>query len=191
MQVLQLVSDVWQKEGLIKRADSPFLREAARILKNSLELVTDAGQQLRELLDYPLTESMAEDEKAQAVLEDNFTEVGSFSGAASVRTAGYPAESSCLRPLNGEELVSMDRASAEVLHILWIHGMHTLITCAHYLGLRAKETSTKRTMTHISCDPCPFTLHFLITTCERAGCAVPGGGGGGGCMGERRAAECA
>ena len=75
LQVLRLVSDVWQKEGLIKRADSPFLREAARILKNSLELVTDAGQQLRELLDYPLAETVAEDEKAQAVLDDNFTEV--------------------------------------------------------------------------------------------------------------------
>ena len=79
LQVLQLVSDVWQKEGLIKTADSPFLREAARILKNSLELVTDAGQQLRELLDYPLAETVAEDEKAQAVLDDNFTEVLSLS----------------------------------------------------------------------------------------------------------------
>ena len=78
LQVLQLVSDVWQKEGLIKRADSPFLREAARILKNSLELVTDAGQQLRELLDYPLAETVAEDEKAQAVLDDNFSEVRSL-----------------------------------------------------------------------------------------------------------------
>ena len=66
---------MWQKDGLIKKSDSPFLREAARILKNSLELVTDADKQLRELLDYPLTTTMAEDEKAQAVLDDNFTEV--------------------------------------------------------------------------------------------------------------------
>ncbi len=69
------MSEVWQKDGLIKKTDSPFLREAARILKNSLELVVDADKQLRELLDYPLATSMAEDEKAQAVLEDNFTEV--------------------------------------------------------------------------------------------------------------------
>ena len=69
------MSEVWQKDGLIKKTDSPFLREAARILKNSLELVVDADKQLRELLDYHLATSMAEDEKAQAVLEDNFTEV--------------------------------------------------------------------------------------------------------------------
>ena len=92
LQVLQLVSDVWRKEGLIKKADSPFLREAARILKNSLELVTDAGLQLRELLDYPLAETVAEDEKVQAVLEDNFTEVRSLSRAASVKAAGHPLD---------------------------------------------------------------------------------------------------
>ena len=76
-QVMQLVSEVWQKDGLIKKTDSPFLREAARILKNSLELVTDADKQLRELLDYPLAATLAEDETAQAVLDDNFTEVSS------------------------------------------------------------------------------------------------------------------
>lgn len=77
-QVMQLVSEVWQKDGLIKKTDSPFLREAARILKNSLELVTDADKQLRELLDYPLAATLAEDEKAQAVLDDNFTEASSL-----------------------------------------------------------------------------------------------------------------
>ena len=75
---MQLVSEVWQKDGLIKKTESPFLREAARILKNSLELVTDADKQLRELLDYPLAATLADDEKAQAVLDDNFTEVNSL-----------------------------------------------------------------------------------------------------------------
>lgn len=75
LQVLKLVAEVWQKDGLITRTESPFLREAARILKNSLELVVDADRQLRELLDYPLAATLEEDEKAQACLEDNFTEV--------------------------------------------------------------------------------------------------------------------
>ena len=75
LQVLKLVAEVWQKDGLITRTDSLFLREAARILKNSLELVVDADRQLRELLDYPLAATLEEDEKAQACLEDNFTEV--------------------------------------------------------------------------------------------------------------------
>ena len=75
LQVLKLVAEVWQRDGLITRTDSPFLREAARILKNSLELVVDADRQLRELLDYPLAATLEEDEKAQACLKDNFTEV--------------------------------------------------------------------------------------------------------------------
>ena len=91
-QVMQLVGEVWQKDGLVKKTDSPFLREAARILKNSLELVTDADKQLRELLDYPLAATLAEDEKAQAVLDDNFTEVSS----SQQKLFTYPTQ--CGRP---------------------------------------------------------------------------------------------
>ena len=94
LQVLQLVSDVWQKDGLIKKTDSPFLREAARILKNSLELVTDADKQLRELLDYPLAATMAEDEKAQAVMDDNFTEVLSSGALIFISTVSFSNQSS-------------------------------------------------------------------------------------------------
>ena len=148
LQVLQLVSGVWQKEGLIKKADSPFLREAARILKNSLELVTDAGQQLRELLDYPLAETVAEDEKAQAVLEDNFTEVRSLSQGSRSRGSWVPCRS---HPLPA--LVCMNKLSLESLHMLWIHGMRPLVTCPHYLGLQAVKTPWKRTIMQLQYRP--------------------------------------
>ncbi len=58
------------------KSDSAFVHRAVSILKNSLELIVDADTQLRELLDYPLEASIANDEKVAAVLEDNFAEVG-------------------------------------------------------------------------------------------------------------------
>jgi hypothetical protein len=51
------------------------VRAAVGLLKNSLELVVDADAQLREILDYPLDSTLANDEKAQPLLEDNFAEV--------------------------------------------------------------------------------------------------------------------
>lgn len=155
LQVLQLVSDVWQKDGLIKRTDSAFLREAARILKNSLELVTDAGQQLRELLDYPLAETVAEDEKAQAVLDDNFSEVRS-SSQGSMCQGSWTHCRSLPFSLYLEKLIRINRLSLEFLHTLWNHGMHTLVTCAYYLRLRAVKTPWKRTMTQL--QHCPLAL---------------------------------
>lgn len=70
-----MVASVWMKSGLLAKEDSAFVREAVRILKNSLELVVDADVQLRELLDYPLEASIAQDEKVAPLLEDNFAEV--------------------------------------------------------------------------------------------------------------------
>lgn len=70
-----MVSSVWIKSGLLAKEDSPFVHAAVTMLKNSLELVVDADQQLREVLDYPLEASIAQDEKAQPLLEDKFAEV--------------------------------------------------------------------------------------------------------------------
>jgi hypothetical protein len=79
-QVLPMVADVWTKSGLLAKADSPFVRGAVAALKNSLELVVDADEQLREILAYPLEATIASDEKAQPLLEDNFAEVLFFVG---------------------------------------------------------------------------------------------------------------
>ncbi len=73
--MVPMVAALWCGSGLLAREDSPFVRAAVRLLKNSLELVTDAAAQLRELLDYPLAASLAGDEKVPEVLADDFAEV--------------------------------------------------------------------------------------------------------------------
>lgn len=81
---------MWARSGLLARAESPFVAAAARLLKNSLELVTDAEPQLRELLDYPLDASASGDDKAADVLADDFAEVqGPCSGAVHQPTGTY------------------------------------------------------------------------------------------------------
>lgn len=68
-------SSLWIESGLLAKADSAFVHAATSILKNSLELIVDANTQLRELLDYPLEASIANDRKVASVIEDNFAEV--------------------------------------------------------------------------------------------------------------------
>lgn len=64
----------WVEADLLSRADSPFVAASASLLFNSLELVSDAEKELRDLVSYPFVETLASEEAA-AVLEDNFEEV--------------------------------------------------------------------------------------------------------------------
>ena len=70
-----MLAEVWTQSGLLARAESPFVAAAARLLKGSLELVTDGEVQLREVLAYPFSETVAVDEKVPEVLNDGFGEV--------------------------------------------------------------------------------------------------------------------
>ncbi|EIE26633.1 non-discriminatory gln-glu-trna synthetase [Coccomyxa subellipsoidea C-169] len=81
-EVISIASSLWTESGLLAKSDSAFVHRAVSILKNSLELIVDADTQLRELLDYPLEASIANDEKVAAVLEDNFAEVANAVVAA-------------------------------------------------------------------------------------------------------------
>ncbi|KAK9829694.1 hypothetical protein WJX72_007403 [[Myrmecia] bisecta] len=73
-QLEPMVAERWLASGLLKRADSPFVKAAAHICKKSLELVTDGEEELRGLLLYPLEDTLASD-RAKPVVEDNFKEV--------------------------------------------------------------------------------------------------------------------
>lgn len=74
-QVAPMLAEAWAASGLLARRESRFVAAAAALLKGSLELVTDADTQLREVLGYPLRRTMEGDEKVAEVLADNFTEV--------------------------------------------------------------------------------------------------------------------
>jgi glutamyl-tRNA synthetase len=88
------VADVWRSSGLLRSGpDSAFVRAAAAMVKNSLELLGDADAELRKVLSYPLAATVA-DPKAASVLEDDFPQVASAvvaaheSGALATAVAG-------------------------------------------------------------------------------------------------------
>lgn len=60
--------------GLLKSADSPFAQKALALVKEKLELVSDAEGEVRKLLAYPLKETVAAGEAA-SIVEDNFKEI--------------------------------------------------------------------------------------------------------------------
>lgn len=157
-QVLQLVVEVWQKDGLIKKTDSPFLREAARILKNSLELVVDADKQLRELLDYPLAATMAEDKKAQAVLDDNFSEVG-------VPCLFLPSP--------------IERRGFLRLRSVWLRQVAETVVAAHESGELASALASLTDLQRLSEGPGQAHHPLRRMVCIEDGMAAPGSGGGG------------
>ncbi|GJP41602.1 hypothetical protein CLOM_g1256 [Closterium sp. NIES-68] len=75
----QVLAEQWHASGLLTSADtsSSTVQMAAALVRNGLELVTDADVALEALLAYPLKETLASDE-AKEVVED---------GLADVRTA--------------------------------------------------------------------------------------------------------
>ena len=69
------VAGAWRESGLLTTgAESLFVQKAAALAKTSLELLADADPELRKLLAYPLTDTLA-DPKAAAVVEDDFVQV--------------------------------------------------------------------------------------------------------------------
>ena len=70
-----MLAEAWAASGLLARRESAFVAAAAALLKGSLELIADADTQLREVLGYPLRQSLEADAKVPEVLADNFAEV--------------------------------------------------------------------------------------------------------------------
>lgn len=69
--MLSMIGGELQKKGLLKNPQSPFSKAFVAMASNSLELVTDAEQELASLLSFPLEETLA-DEKCKEIVEDGF-----------------------------------------------------------------------------------------------------------------------
>lgn len=74
--VAAMLGECWVKCGLLNKEASPFVAEATSIVQNSLERINDGEKELRDLLGYPLKETL-DSEAARSVLEDGFAEVAS------------------------------------------------------------------------------------------------------------------
>lgn len=69
-----MLGELWVAAGILNNVSSPFVSAAVKIVRNSLELLSDGEKELRGLLSYPLEETLAS-EPAQSVVSDNFEEL--------------------------------------------------------------------------------------------------------------------
>ncbi|KAL2455145.1 Glutamate--tRNA ligase [Forsythia ovata] len=70
----KLIGEQWKSTGILTESDGSFIEEAVQLLKDGIELITDADTALSNLLSYPLHTTLASPE-GKPVLEDQLSEV--------------------------------------------------------------------------------------------------------------------
>ncbi|MCO5610754.1 hypothetical protein L7F22_064995 [Adiantum nelumboides] len=69
-----MCGEFWEKARLLTAHEGPFVEDAVRVLKGGLEVVSDAGKGLTDLLSYPLEECLCSPE-VREIVDDNLREV--------------------------------------------------------------------------------------------------------------------
>ncbi|CAN0879681.1 Glutamate--tRNA ligase, chloroplastic/mitochondrial [Linum grandiflorum] len=72
----KLIGERWKDTGILTESQGPFIEEALELLKDGIDLVTDADKVMLNLLSYPLQETLTSPE-GKAVIEDKLSEVSS------------------------------------------------------------------------------------------------------------------
>ncbi|KAL2479193.1 Glutamate--tRNA ligase [Forsythia ovata] len=70
----KLIGEQWKSTGILTESEGSFIEEAVQLLKDGIELITDADTALSNLLSYPLHATLASPE-GKPVLEDQLSEV--------------------------------------------------------------------------------------------------------------------
>eukprot|EP00775_Hariotina_reticulata_P006873 gene6873-7089_t len=80
-ELVSLVASSLVAGGVLSDASSPFAAAVARLVKGSVDMLSDAAAQVPQLLSYPLSETL-QSEDFKPIQEDNFLEVASAALAA-------------------------------------------------------------------------------------------------------------
>ncbi|XP_043715909.1 glutamate--tRNA ligase, chloroplastic/mitochondrial [Telopea speciosissima] len=73
-ELMKLLGEHWKSTGILTESEGLFIREAVDLLKDGIDLVTDAEKALSNLLSYPLYATLSSPE-GKSVLEDKLSEV--------------------------------------------------------------------------------------------------------------------
>ncbi|XXG74487.1 hypothetical protein AAC387_Pa07g3194 [Persea americana] len=73
-ELTKILGERWKSAGILTESDGEFIKEAAELLKDGIDLVTDADQRLSNLLSYPLHSTLASAE-GKSLVEDKLSEV--------------------------------------------------------------------------------------------------------------------
>ncbi|XP_020408524.1 glutamate--tRNA ligase, chloroplastic/mitochondrial [Zea mays] len=75
-ELIKAFEDRWKDTGILQESESSFAKEAAELLKDGIDLITDADAALTNLLSYPLHTTLSSEE-AKPVVQDKISEVAS------------------------------------------------------------------------------------------------------------------
>ncbi|CAO2033908.1 unnamed protein product [Urochloa humidicola] len=75
-ELVKAFEDQWKNTDILQESDSGFAKEAAELLKDGIDLITEADAALTNLLAYPLHATLSSDE-AKPVVQDKISEVAS------------------------------------------------------------------------------------------------------------------
>ncbi|KAK6118709.1 hypothetical protein DH2020_047551 [Rehmannia glutinosa] len=94
----KLIGERWKSTGIVTESSGSFVEEAVQLLKDGIDLITDADKAISSLLSYPLYSTLASPE-SKPVLEDKLSEVaaslliaydsGEFNSALEEGNAGW------------------------------------------------------------------------------------------------------
>ncbi|KAG2648120.1 glutamate--tRNA ligase, chloroplastic/mitochondrial-like [Panicum virgatum] len=73
-ELIKAFEDRWKDTGILQESESGFAKEAAELLKDGIDLITEADAALTNLLSYPLHATLSSDE-AKPVVQDKISEV--------------------------------------------------------------------------------------------------------------------
>ncbi|PPS19161.1 hypothetical protein GOBAR_AA01471 [Gossypium barbadense] len=77
----QLIGERWKSTGLLTESEGPFVDDAVQLLKDGIDLVTDSGTALSNLLSYPVHATLTSPE-GRPIVEDKLSEVSAHLLAA-------------------------------------------------------------------------------------------------------------
>ncbi|KAF8405600.1 hypothetical protein HHK36_010507 [Tetracentron sinense] len=80
-ELTKLIGERWKSTGILTESEGLFIKEAAELLKDGIDLVTDSDKALSNLLSYPLYATLASSE-GKPVVEDKLSEVAASLVAA-------------------------------------------------------------------------------------------------------------
>lgn len=73
-ELAKILGERWKSTGILNESEGMFVKEAIELLKDGIDLVTDADQVLSNLLSYPL-HSTLESPEGKTIVEDKLSEV--------------------------------------------------------------------------------------------------------------------
>ncbi|KAK4479667.1 hypothetical protein RD792_015196 [Penstemon davidsonii] len=77
----KLIGERWKSIGMLMESSGPFVEEAVQLLKDGIDLITDADKALSNLFSYPIHATLASPE-GKVVLEDKLSEIATSLVAA-------------------------------------------------------------------------------------------------------------